>query len=190
MQVNNAGSWSWFSSAFKGNISSSLVLFIALCSSMQLLTKDPFGKISSWEVRKGGRQCLKIFNFHIFQQWQWEVAKLAPSQGCQDDGWNHLSVKLILARCFSAKKRYLPISWQNIKTNNFYFQFTCNSKKTSWHRSEFRLSEFCFCQGMSMADKNIFRDGAELTEKNSRLCQWWLADLTTSPESGMNVQRW
>ena len=47
LQVNNAGSCSWFSSAFKGNISSSLVLFIALCSSMQLLTKDPFGKLSS-----------------------------------------------------------------------------------------------------------------------------------------------
>ena len=147
---------------------------------------------SRTDGKKWYQNQLKIFNDYISQQWQWEVAKLAPSQGCQDDGWKHLSVKLLLARCFSAKKRYLRILWQKHKVEiiNCYFQFTCHSKKTSWHRSEFRLSEFCFCQGMSMADKNIFRDGAELTEKNSRLCQWWLADLTTAPESGMNVQRW
>ena len=40
---------------------------------------------------------------------------LSPSQGCHDDRWKHLAVKLMLARCFSAMKRYLRILWQNIK---------------------------------------------------------------------------
>ena len=41
--------------------------------------------------------------------------ELSPSQDCQDDGWKHLCVKLILARCFSTKKMYLCKLWQNIK---------------------------------------------------------------------------
>ena len=57
-----------------------------------------------------------------------------------------------------------------------------SSLMASWNGSDFPLSEFLFCRGMSMADKNISQ-GSRNAELTKKMAAWW-----TQPESGMNVQ--